>query len=136
MWTVPTEKHFCLWKSLVYCSPPGTRCWHTEDGCASSACQAVITQSLRNWPVFRVCIQASFKSGQKVRSCEPADDHAHSYLSCLHPPSLASPSQASHPGCHVVRERDSVEPHVPARGALCTTGAPGSLQLFLQATGK
>src|SRR5579859_1660570 len=43
----------------------------------------------------------------------------------LHP-SLARPSRAPRPGWRAVRERGSVGPHVPARGAWCTTGARNS----------
>jgi hypothetical protein len=38
-------------------------------------------------------------------------------LSCPVPPALARPNRAPRPGCRAVRERGSVGPHVPARGA-------------------
>src|SRR5215467_3222690 len=53
-----------------------------------------------------------------------------SHIRCPLHPSLAQSSRAPRLECRAVPERGSVGPHVPARGAWCTTGALNSLSDF------
>src|SRR5215472_12813495 len=56
-------------------------------------------------------------------------------LRSLLPPSHAEPSEAPRPGWRAVRERGSIEPHVPARGAGCTIKVRNSSRSLLRARG-